>query len=233
MPNNYFRFKEFTVNQERCAMKVCTDACLFGAWVAENASGVTRVLDIGTGTGLLSLMLAQKSEAVIDAVEIDEEAYGQATENFAGSPWSDRLQVFHQRIQDYGAGPYDLIISNPPFYEGDLKSNDDKRNLALHSEALGLEGLLQAVKRLLTDDGKFAVLLPFHRGEYFENLVAKYGFSVEKKVFVQQTPSHPSFRIMYLVSGLTAVPDVLSITIKSNNQYTESFSHLLKDYYLR
>src|SRR4026209_1473778 len=122
MPNNFFRFKQFTVHQEQCTMKVCTDSCITGAWVADyilrNQLQVLNCLDIGTGTGLLALMLAQKTGMLIDGVEIDNDAFVQATENFADSPWEKRLHSFHADITTFPTSKeYDLIISNPPFFE--------------------------------------------------------------------------------------------------------------------
>src|SRR6476620_3970566 len=139
MSNTYFRFRQFTVHQERTAMKVCTDACLFGAWVASEIRNedLERVLDIGAGTGLLSLMIAQNSDAVIDAVEIDDHAYSQVVDNFSSSPWNDRLRVHHCSVQQFEPGcKYDLVISNPPFYEHSLRSPDSKKNMAMHSTHL-------------------------------------------------------------------------------------------------
>jgi len=232
MSNSYFRFKQFIINQDKSAMKVCTDACLFGAWIAIKTDPV-KVLDIGTGTGLLALMVAQKTNAVIDAVEIDKNASEQAQENFDISPWKSRLSVIHSPIQQLEKGDYDLVISNPPFFNNDLKSNNAARNLALHSEALSLEELLTAVKRSISGNGLFAVLLPFHRMAYFEELIKNSQLFIIEKLVVNQTPKHPPFRICYLISGSVAETRNASITIKNEHgQYTEIFRELLNDYYL-
>lgn len=137
MPNDFFQFKQFTVQQDRCAMKVTSDACIFGAWVPV-PDGVRRVLDVGTGTGLLSLMLAQRFPNVeIDAVEIDEDAAEQAAENVAASPFANRIRVFHSAIADFKPDrPIDFVVSNPPFFETALSGPDERRNLARHAGAL-------------------------------------------------------------------------------------------------
>ena len=241
MANNFFQFKEFTVQQEHCAMKVTTDACLFGAWCAavvkSQLSTVNRLLDIGTGTGLLSLMIAQKNNnTLFDAVEIDEQAATQAASNFHSSLWHQRLQVQHSSIQQFNESTnklFDFIISNPPFFNNDLKSDDTKRNLALHSEALSLEELLISIQKKITESGKFAVLLPYHRTEYFEGLATKENFYLEEKISVKQTPHHPYFRSMLLFSKQSVKTKQKEITIKDEfNDYSIEFKELLKDYYL-
>lgn len=237
MANTYFEFKQFKIDQERCAMKVCTDACLFGAWAAshfQNTHAKFQVLDIGTGTGLLSLMFAQLNPtAQIDAVEIDADAAQQAKENFKASPWKDRLHIYQQPIQQFGINYYDLIIANPPFYEQDLKSDDRRRNLALHSAALGLDDLLDAVQKHLSPHGKFAVLLPYHRAANFRNHALLKDLFVEDEVSVKQTPRHPYFRSMMLFGRRNTTASHAEIIINSsNNQYTEEFTDLLKPYYL-
>ncbi len=239
MSNTYFQFKQFTVHQEYCAMKVCTDACLFGAWVAEKAGSnevtVDRVLDIGTGTGLLSLMLAQQSTGMIDAIEIDKAAAKQAGENFAASPWKSRLRIYRSPAQAFSQPdnlPYDLILSNPPFFEHDLKSDDHKRNLALHSSELKLDELLLAVDRLLSPNGHFVILLPFHRNEAFKTMAFEKGYYLHHVMTVKQTQQHNYFRSM-LLFGRKEVPSMQSvIIIRENGLYTDSFRQLLKDYYL-
>ncbi|MES2850640.1 MAG: methyltransferase [Bacteroidota bacterium] len=236
MPNNYFKFKQFTIQQENCAMKVCTDACLFGAWVADQVKtkAATNILDIGTGTGLLSLMLAQRVPAMIDAVEIDEAAYLQAKENFEQSPWKERLGIFNTNILKFDVEKkYDCIISNPPFFENDLKSTDKNKNAAKHDTALTLEQLLPTVQKLLKDDGSFAVLIPYHRVEECILLAEKFGLQLSKKVLVKQTPKHEYFRGILIFSCTKKNMLTEEITIKNeSNIYTERFSELLKDYYL-
>lgn len=238
MPNTYFQFKQFTVHQEHCAMKVCTDACLFGAWVASviQAKGIAprSILDIGTGTGLLSLMLAQKiTNASISAVEIDVQAAQQAKENFDASPWHQRLHLHQGNIQTFNATEQDFIISNPPFFENDLKSTNLQRNTALHSASLTLEELLVEVQKRLSSKGSFAVLLPYHRSAYFETLAQQKGFYLQHKVAVKQTPKHAYFRSMLYYNKMSSTPQVTDIIIKNaEGAYTEVFRQLLKDYYL-
>lgn len=237
MPNGYFQFKQFTVHQEHCAMKVTTDACLFGAWAATvhgQLSTVHNILDIGTGTGLLSLMLAQKCSAPVHAVEIDGAAASQASENFASSPWKERLHVHHSPIQQFSHQPingFDFIIANPPFFDNDLKSEDQKRNLALHSSSLSLEGLLVAIKQQLSANGSFAILLPYHRSDEFIRLAE--GFFLQQKTLVRQTERHGYFRSMLLFAAQPTGTIESDIVIKENDQYTPAFISLLQDYYLQ
>ena len=237
MGNPNFRFKQFVVNQDRSAMKVCTDACLFGSLLASpslKGSGHTA-LDIGTGTGLLSLMLAQKNSSIrIDALEIDEAAAVQATENFRASPWKERLQVIQEDARKFiPSHTYDFIFSNPPFFENDLKSSDAGRNLALHSEQLTLEELLQLVKKILSHQGIFAILLPIHRKEYFEKLAAREQLFLRESFLIKQTPGHPFFRVVLFLGREQVVATETVITIQgADRQYTADFCELLKDYYL-
>ena len=175
-------------------MKVCTDACLFGAYVAgiivNEKLAVNNCLDIGAGTGLLSLMLAQKINSHIDAVEIDKAAYQQANKNFEQSPWNERLAIFNTSILHFDGGKkYDCIISNPPFFEGDLKSDKSNKNAAKHDTSLTLQQLLPIVKDHLQEDGFFAVLLPWHRLHYFIDEALKLGLYLSKKILVKQTNS--------------------------------------------
>ena len=237
MSNSYFSFKQFTVQQDRSAMKVCTDACLFGAWVCHKAPAnpTVRVLDLGTGTGLLSLMHAQEnSSAHIDAIEIHPAAAVQAGENFQSSPWKERLQIIQADANSYPfTHTYDIILSNPPFFENDLKSKKAERNLALHSEALNLEGLLNIISRQISPAGRFATLLPWHRSVYFENLCLNKGYYPVEKVSVRKTSRHPFFRSMLLFSAKKTIVQETEIIIQnSRGIYSPEFISLLKEYYL-
>lgn len=239
MPNNYFQFKQFTIQQDKCAMKVCTDACLFGAFVANEIQAneqdaIKNILDIGTGTGLLSLMLAQKLHAAIDTVEIDTPAFEQAKENIAQSLYKEKVEIFNADIAQFRTEKkYDYIISNPPFFEADLKSGNEKKNAAKHDTALTLQELLHNADRLLSTTGFFAVLLPYHRSNYFEEEAAKINLYLSKKISVKQTPIHNYFRTMLIFSRHKSILQAQEITIKNGAEsYTDEFITLLKDYYL-
>jgi tRNA1Val (adenine37-N6)-methyltransferase len=235
MSNNYFAFKQFTVQQSDCALKVCTDACLFGAWVAHHLTSNphTTILDIGTGTGLLSLQLAQKlPSAFIDAVELDPAAAAQAAQNAAATTFN--IQVHNTDIKNYGGKKYQHIISNPPFFENDLKSDHALKNQAMHSTTLTLQTLFTCVDDLLEPAGRFSILLPYARAHEVEALAGALDFTVAHKTVVQQSPNHTPFRVMYIFGktseSIFAVET--SIVIKENEQYTPAFISYLKDYYL-
>lgn len=234
MSNNYFAFKQFTVWQSDCALKVCTDACLFGAWASHQLTSnpPTSILDIGTGTGLLSLQLAQKlPSAFIDAVELDPAAAAQAAQNAAASNFN--IQVHNIDIKNYSGKKFQHIISNPPFFENDLKSEHALKNQAMHSTTLTLQTLFTCVNDLLEPAGSFSVLLPFARANEVEALAQSHGFTVTHKAVVQQTTNHAPFRAMYIFSKAAFVTaSETSIVIKENDQYTPAFTSLLKDYYL-
>ncbi|WP_460557232.1 tRNA1(Val) (adenine(37)-N6)-methyltransferase [Ferruginibacter profundus] len=239
MANNYFQFKQFTIHQDRCAMKVCTDACLFGAYIAEElqrtATGtVKNILDIGTGTGLLSLMLAQKSGSDIDTVEIDSNAFEQAKENIAQTSFNQKIKIFNTDMRHFAAAKkYDYIISNPPFFEADLRSGDEMKNAAKHDTTLTYVELLRAIEKNLSGAGVFAVLLPYHRSNYFEAESVKLNFHLCKKILVKQTPEHDYFRAILIFSGKPAIFSRSEISIKDDEgKYSIAFTSLLKDYYL-
>lgn len=234
MSNTYFQFKQFRIEQEKCAMKVCTDSCLFGAWIPVD-DHVKTILDIGCGTGLLSLMLAQKSDAKTDAVEIDEDAFQQAKLNIENSIFAHKISVFNQDILNFNTkNKYDLVVCNPPFYENEMASQAANEKLAKHSTHLPLSSLLKKGKSLLQPDGKLAILLPYFRAHEFETEAAKNELYIEKKLSVKQTPKHDFFRVCYVVKQQPSHTFYsTSIIIKDEqNCYTAEFTDLLKPYYL-
>jgi len=238
VPNPFFQFKKFVIRQDRCAMKVCTDSCLFGAWTANylerKSVNVQRLLDVGAGTGLLSLMAAQKTNAGIDAVEIDRDSFEQAASNIAESPFSNQIHVFNADFKEWmPEGKYDMIISNPPFYENDLVPADDGRHLSKHSRGLSLEALLNRSMNLLNAAGCLAVLLPVHRAADFERIAGRHSLFVTEKMLIRQTPQHPYFRAILLLGFDQTPPQQTTLEIKNEgNDYSAEFVRLLKDYYL-
>ncbi len=214
-------------------MKVCTDACIQGAFTAAFVKEETRILDIGTGTGLLSLMLAQQSPAAIDALELDEAAYRQAAGNFEASPWPTRLKALQQDVQTYQPGEqYPFIITNPPFYENDLKSPDSRRNTAMHTTTLDYAALLHAIRRLLTPGGRFSVLLPYEGFQRFREMAEAAGYTLQELLEVRQTTGHGFFRAVGIFGKGGEIHVREMAVYDAHRQYTPEFTALLKDYYL-
>ena len=253
MANPFFQCKEFIVHQQHTSMKVCTDACLFGAWVAHQPSLETAhsIVDIGTGTGLLSLMLAQvthKNNTKITAVEIESQAATEASSNFNLSKWSERLMLVNDSIQNYAANfivteneknRFDIIITNPPFYEGDLKSPDANKNKAAHSTELSWTSLVENSYSLLKEEGHFFVLVPTLRAYTMQKLAEASHLYLREEVLVYNDAKHLPFRSFLHFQKNSNTPDkgnsVLrnKIVIKNaDNTYSTAFTELLKDYYL-
>ncbi len=215
-------------------MKVCTDACVLGACADVGTGG--RVLDIGTGTGLLALMAAQRNPtALVDAVEVDDAAFGQAVENVSASEFAERVRVIHSRIQDFQTPVlYDRIIANPPFYTKHLRSPDAATNRALHTDELSLDDLIQAVARLLKPDGQWWVLLPSYETRVLTNLAQETGLFPFRQLALQHTAQKPVFRI---ITGFSfhqhpLLTDELAVYETDNKTYTLAFRTLLRDFYL-
>ena len=228
------------MHQEHTAMKVCTDACLFGAWAAADAQmqSAKKILDIGSGTGLLSLMLAQQSAAHITAIEIEDGAFEQTKTNFDLCPWKDRLNAIHSSIQTYASNNkqnlFDYIITNPPFYEGDLTSPDSTKNLAAHSTALPWDELVKSVANLLQENGAWYVLVPTLRAYTMQKLALNDGLQLSEECLMYNDAKHLPIRAMLkFVKQKEAVIQRKKIIIKNADQsYTTEFSNYLKDYYL-
>lgn len=235
--NKPFQFKEFTVQQDRCAMKIGTDGVLLGAWVPIKES-VISVLDIGTGTGVIALMAAQRCHAeIIDALEIDADAYEQAVENFEESFWGDRLFCYHASFQEFVEeieDTYDLLISNPPFYVEEYKSSDLKRDIARFEDALPFEHLLTGGAKLLSDKGQFALILPYKEEERILTIAEQAGLFPQKITRVKGTPSSEIKRSLLLLGKERQYfePDELIIE-NSRHQYTQAYINLTKDFYVK
>jgi len=233
-----FKFKQFTVQQDRCAMKIGTDSVLLGAWCPID-NNPNSVLDIGAGTGILSLMLAQRTNAEqIDAVEIDEEAYEQCVSNYENSPWSNRLFCYHAALDELVEDPedeYDIIISNPPFYAEDFKTDNTQRDLARFQDAMPFEELIEAADLLLSENGIFAVIIPFKEEERFLNLCAEVELYPVKATHVRGSHKTPIVRSLlafkrYELSVLVADEMVIEI---NRHEYTDDYINLTKDFYLK
>lgn len=238
MSNSYFQFKQFIIHQDQCALKVGTDACLLGAFVANYLSktpnNVNSILDIGSGSGLLMLMLAQKSNAQIDGIEIDKSSCEQAKENIENSPWKERLNLFNADVNTFSfPHKYDFIITNPPFFEGDLKSVSSKKNIAKHDAGLTLYQLLTIAEANLLPKGNLAILLPTHRANNFLYYASEKGFYPSFQLKIKQTPRHKAFRSIIVLSRMQTVAVQEELVIKETEMaYSPGFVSLLKDYYL-
>jgi len=215
-------------------MKVCTDSCVFGAWVTSWANSKKRVLDIGAGTGLLMLMLAQKSSGRIDGIEIEPACFEQLKSNLTLSPWADRFQALKGDVREFQfTQKYDLVVSNPPFFSSDLLSKSGTNRIARHSIELTLAELFETVTRLLTADGNFALLLPFHRLEEAVEFSRNYGLNIIFQVRVFHTRKHKPFRVLFYFGNQPVQEVKISdFVIKNDAGYTPEFVELLKDYYL-
>jgi tRNA1Val (adenine37-N6)-methyltransferase len=233
-----FKFKQFSVKQDRCAMKVGTDGVLLGAWTPIENNPFS-ILDIGTGTGIIALMLAQRSNAEqIDALEIDEEAYEQAVDNFENSPWSERLFCFHAGLDEFIDEPedeYDLIVSNPPFYSENFKTENSQRDLARFQDALPFEDLIEAADLLLSENGIFSVIIPYKEEERFIDLCAAVELFPIKITRVKGKHTTPIIRSLLAFKRFELpVLDANELVIEiSRHEYTDEYVEFVKDFYLK
>lgn len=233
---NPFRFKQFEINHARCAQKVGTDGVLLGAWAGQNLLPKS-ILDVGSGCGLIALMLAQRFETVkITAVEIDPECALEATENATNSPWWERIDVRNTSLQVFAESAnekFDLIVSNPPFFENSLKSKNTGRNLARHTDSLSLEDLLFSSKKLLNDDGELAIIHPAEAEKKLIETAREIRFWPKQLTYVKGTPEKPSKRILLsMKNGVTSFKKS-EITIESaRHEYSAAYAELLREFLL-
>ncbi|MCB0700636.1 MAG: methyltransferase [Chitinophagales bacterium] len=236
MSNSYFKFKQFTIFQDKCAMKVSTDACIHGAWtpVTEQAA---KVLDIGTGTGLLSLMLLQRNNKMtVDAIEIDADAAEQAASNVKESTWQENINIVCSDIRTYPfIHKYDLIICNPPFFNKSLEGPNAQRNVARHTSALTYDDLLSVVSDNLIESGVASVLLPAKEFQEFEPLLNEYGLYITGQLSIHPREGAKANRVVALLSNKRqdkVLQESLNIRQANSDEYTQEFIELLQPYYL-
>ncbi len=236
MSTKPFQFKEFTIHQNKTAMKIGTDGVLLGAWVELNKD-INNILDIGTGTGIIALQIAQRSSCqIIDAMEIEPDAYEQAVDNFENSNWGDRLFCYHTSIQEFTEEideKYDLIISNPPFYNDTYKKVDPKRAAARHTEKLSFAELLTATAKLLSQKGSCSFIIPFREENNFLNLAQKVNLYPNRITRVKGNIKTPIKRTLLQLSFNNISPAVDELIIEiERHEYSEAYNELVRKFYL-
>lgn len=236
MANKYFKFKKFTVRQEQASFKVTTDSVLLGAWAQIEDAGT--ILDIGTGTGLLALMAAQRSSARIVAIEPDNPSFRQALLNFECSPWKKRIMLLNVSLQEFkpetGRG-FDAIIVNPPYFIDSLLNPDNNRARTRHTVTLSHTDLLEAVVRLLNPGGSLHLVLPVTGAEKFITLAESYGFFCNRRMMVRPTPEKAPARVL-MTFGREAIPcneEELVIEKGGRHIYSDEYVSLTKEFYLK
>lgn len=244
MTNKVFHFKQFKIDQDQCAMKVGTDGVLLGAWTSIEKNPFS-ILDIGAGTGIITLMLAQRSHAeIIDAIEINDDAYEQCVNNFEQSPWGDRLFCYHAALEEFteelleegleNDDKYDLIVSNPPFYSEDYKSDNNARDLARFQDALPFNHLINCASKLLSENGCFCVIIPFKEEVRFIDLAKQYNLFTNKILHVKGNKTSEVKRSLIELSFHESETLIEKLTIEiSRHQYTQDYINLTKDFYLK
>lgn len=232
--NKLFHFKQFSVRHDRSGMKVGTDGVLLGAWT--NLTNTKHILDIGTGTGVIALMLAQRAkQSIIDAVEIEQEAFEDATENIASSPWSDRIRVHHNPIQDFNSDTqFDLIVSNPPYFQNSFKPPGEKRGLARHTQQLTFSELLTISKKFLAPSGKLSIILPYTEGLEFITLASKHNLYCSRKWSFRTRAEKPIERWLLEFSRKSIITEEGEILLyQKGDEWTNGYKSLTRDFYLK
>ena len=234
MPNTYFSFKRFTVHHDRCAMKVGTDGVLLGAWTRLEDS--RRVLDIGTGTGLIALMLAQRnSDCSITAIDIDSGAIGQARENIQASPWKDRIVALLQDVRSFRSDQlFDTIVTNPPYFVNSLKCPDGQRNTARHTDTLDVVSLLGQVAVLLASNGRFSMIVPSEQSDVLLRTAERVGLYPSRRTDVITRPGIPPKRVLleFVRKRVPLLADELVIELE-RHRYSEEYMALTREFYLK
>jgi tRNA1Val (adenine37-N6)-methyltransferase len=235
MANTYFQFKQFIIRHDKCAMKVGTDGVLLGAWA--NVDKVQDALDVGTGTGLIAIMLAQRSSAKIDAVEIDESAYRQAGENVSACPWNQRIYLVNLPFQEYAAKckkTYDLIVSNPPYFRNQFRPYEESRAVARHDDELSLKDLVFFAGKILKPDGIISVVLPAESMDTYSEYLLQSHLYITRILYVMPLPGRPVKRILVETGRKkkTIEENYLAIESGRRHHYTQQYTDLTSAFYL-
>ncbi len=235
MTNSYFSFKQFTIYQDRCAFKVGTDGVLLGAWA--DVTGKKSILDIGTGTGLIALMLAQRCESEITAIEPDNDSFSQASENFSLSKWSGRIRIENCMLQDFKPekSGFDLIVSNPPYFIDSLKNPDPVKSNARHNDSLTHSDTLKGAASLLSEDGLLQIILPYDEGNIFVAEAQEHGLYCNSILKIRPVPASETRRMILGFSRKRTKPAERFLTIEKGkrHEFTEEYIRLTKDFYLK
>ncbi|XLS29664.1 tRNA1(Val) (adenine(37)-N6)-methyltransferase [Flavobacteriaceae bacterium M23B6Z8] len=232
-----FQFKQFTIKQDRCAMKVGTDGVLLGAWTPVEHQPFS-ILDIGAGTGLIALMLAQRTHAeIIDALEVNPDSYEQCVENFEASSWNDRLFCYHASLEEFVQevdDTYDLIVSNPPFYTETYTSGDKARDIARQQQSMPPEELFHAVSKLLAPNGVFSIIIPYKDQDHILQIASQYALYSFKITNVRGTPQSAFKRSLLAFSHQQREIEKTTLTIETErHKYTNEYCDLTRDFYLK
>ncbi|MCX6329277.1 MAG: methyltransferase [Bacteroidia bacterium] len=235
MANNYFSFKQFTIYQDKCTFKVGTDGVLLGA--CANVAGVKQILDIGTGTGLIALMLAQRSSVEIFAIEPDHSSFEQALKNVENSKWSNKIKVENTDLQNFNPGTlkFDLIVTNPPYFTNSLKNPDLRKSATRHNDTLNINELLRGASRLISEEGRFQIIMPYAEGNIFISEAQEHGFYCNNILKIKPLPTSEIRRLILTFSKhkQKAAEKFLTIERGKRHEFTEEYIKLTKDFYLK
>jgi tRNA1Val (adenine37-N6)-methyltransferase len=235
MSNNYFRFKQFTIKQEKSVFKVGTDGVLLGA--CADLEGAKRILDVGTGTGLIAIMAAQRSDAGIVAIEPDQNSYLEASENIRACKWSSRIMVINTGIQKFSNDQkelFDIIISNPPYFRDSLKNHDEDKSATRHSDSLSSADILEGAEKLLKAEGSLQLILPYAEGTIFIAEASPYGFFCNRIIKIKPVPSGEIKRLILKFERIKKPVSEKFLTIETGTRhsYTEEYKEITREFYL-
>lgn len=234
MPNNYFKFKQFTIVQDGCAMKVGTDGCLLGGWF--DCSGSKNILDIGCGSGLIAIMAAQRSNATITGVEIDSDAAKQAIENVKNSPWLERIEIVNSNFLEYSTEKrFDTIVSNPPYFVNSLKCDKSSRTLARHSDSLNCKDFFAKCMEISTSDATVSIIIPSDIADEWRTAADENGFSTKRITYIKTTPTKMPKRVLmeFTRENVAGCIETTLIFENGRGEYSEETKTILRDFYLK